>query len=476
MKIVQTGVGAVALALSFAGSVHAQNVGIGFSNPQSKLAVNGNFAVGADYNVAAPTNGAIIEGTLGIGTSAPNSGSQLHIYNPNFAEEILESGGSGTDFPYLRLINDSATQIKSILEFSDAARTKGFQWALDGLANGTNDFELYDLATNQVRIYVDPSGNVGIGTTAPLAPLHVVPGAAIQANVTASYFGYTSTGLTHGSLSGSNSASAIFAGNVWCGFDIVAYSGTITASDARLKNIIGRSDSVKDLETLEKIEVTDYTMKDVVKFGNKPFKKVIAQQVEKVYPTAVTSTGIKGFTFTPDIYAVSESVKMEKPGVYTISLVKTHDLKDGDTVRLVTSKNPELNLVAHVTNDKSFTVETKEPLGDKVFVYGKQCMDLKAIDYDAISMLNVSATQELAKQVEELKQQNSDIQEQAKRLSAAEEQERTTIAEQGAQIAALKAANGKLAVIAARIDALERAVNTKQEKEKSGVQTVALEQ
>jgi molecular chaperone GrpE (heat shock protein) len=103
-------------------------------------------------------------------------------------------------------------------------------------------------------------------------------------------------------------------------------------------------------------------------------------------------------------------------------------------------------------------------------------MDLKAIDYDAISMLNVSATQELAKQVEELRQQNSDIQDQAKRLSAAEEQERTAIAEQAAQIAALKAANGKLAVIAARIDALEKAVNTNQDKEKSGAQTVALEQ
>jgi hypothetical protein len=69
-------------------------------------------------------------------------------------------------------------------------------------------------------------------------------------------------------------------------------------------------------------------------------------------------------------------------------------------VRLITqNKNQELNLVAHVVNDKAFTVKTKEPPGDKVFVYGKQCLDLKAVDYDAISMLNVSATQELAKKV-----------------------------------------------------------------------------
>ena len=217
-------------------------------------------------------------------------------------------------------------------------------------------------------------------------------------------------------------------------------------------------------------------MKDVVRFGNKRFKKVIAQQVEKVYPTAVSSNGVRGFTFTPDIYSVPESVKMEKPGVYTISLAKAHDLKDGDTVRLITPKDPELNAVAHVVNDKSFTVQTKEPLGDKIFVYGKECTDLKAVDYDAISMLNVSATQELAKKVQTLENENSDLRNETKRLTGVEEQEKATIAEQGAQIAALKAANEKLAVIAARIDALEKAVNTKQGKEKSGIPTVALEQ
>ena len=143
---------------------------------------------------------------------------------------------------------------------------------------------------------------------------------------------------------------------------------------------------------LENIEVTDYTMKDVVRYGNKPFKKVIARQVEKVYPTAVTTTGVKGLTFTPDVYAVSDSIKMEKPGLYMINLGKAHDLKEGDVVRLITSKNPELAVTVHGVNDKTFSVETQEPLGEKVFVYGKQYLNLKAVDYEAISMLNVSAT------------------------------------------------------------------------------------
>jgi hypothetical protein len=60
-------------AFAFVSVASAQNVGIGFSNPASKLTVNGNFAVGADYNLAAPTNGALIEGSVGIGNTAPRT-------------------------------------------------------------------------------------------------------------------------------------------------------------------------------------------------------------------------------------------------------------------------------------------------------------------------------------------------------------------------------------------------------------------
>ena len=85
-------------------------------------------------------------------------------------------------------------------------------------------------------------------------------------------------------------------------------------------------------------------MKDVVKEGDAPLKKLIAQQVEKVYPTVIKTIGYKRVTFTPDIYAVPGSLRSEGRDAYTISLAKTHGLKEGETVRLISEKNPELKL------------------------------------------------------------------------------------------------------------------------------------
>jgi cell shape-determining protein MreC len=49
-------------------------------------------------------------------------------------------------------------------------------------------------------------------------------------------------------------------------------------------------------------------------------------------------------------------------------------------------------------------------------------LDLKSVDYDAISMLNVSATQELAEKVEALEAENAELKAQNNRLATLEAQ------------------------------------------------------
>ena len=85
---------------------------------------------------------------------------------------------------------------------------------------------------------------------------------------------------------------------IYCESDLIVGGFVATESDARLKNVSGISNASNDLETLMNIEITDYTLKDVISQGGRDFKKVIAQQVEEVFPQAVSTTS----NYIPNIY------------------------------------------------------------------------------------------------------------------------------------------------------------------------------
>ena len=85
-----------------------------------------------------------------------------------------------------------------------------------------------------------------------------------------------------------------------------------------------------------------------------------------------------------------------------------HGLAAGDKVRLIsTDKQHDVRVTSVEGN--SFTVEGwTNNNTEKVFVYGKQVDDFRTVDYDRIFTLNVSATQELSRQVDDLKKQLAD--------------------------------------------------------------------
>ena len=156
-------------------------------------------------------------------------------------------------------------------------------------------------------------------------------------------------------------------------------------SDERIKHIEGRSDTARDLATILGIEVTDYSYIDTLAKGTGKNKKVIAQQVEKVFPQAVS----KSTDVLPDIY---------QKATITDGWVKlATDLKMVERVRLIGEKAEGIHEVLEVAKGQ-FRTDFK-PAGDQVFVYGREVNDFRTVDYDAIAMLNVSATQELARKV-----------------------------------------------------------------------------
>ena len=190
-------------------------------------------------------------------------------------------------------------------------------------------------------------------------------------------------------------------------------------SDERIKNRMGRSDAARDLNTLLGIEITDYTMKDTVAQGHRHFKKVIAQQVEGVYPQAVTkTTGV-----IPDIY---QKAKIENGWVKLAT-----NLKVGERARLITKDRMEVYTIKEVRAD-GFRVEGLAGSQD-VFLYGREVSDLRTVDYDALSMLNVSATQALCHLLDDKQKQIDDLKTKVDELS----KQNTEIADLKKQLAAL---------------------------------------
>jgi hypothetical protein len=434
--------------------LHAANTGINTLAPASQLTVNGNFAVGAAYTAtAAPANGAIIQGRVGIGTSAPQN--PLHVVAPvNNYPALFEGnqpGGGGVQV----IIRNNNANYQSGLNFSDATGTKG--WTLLTNTSAADDFQLYSKATGRASIYSTNEGFVSFGNSAaptnPIAPVTVASQGLVTASGPGSYFSYYSGANIQDSavVPGSYGAGIYSAANIWTAGSMISVSGGLTASDERLKNVIGVSDSAADLATLKSIQITDYTMKDSVRYGKVPFKKVVAQQVEKAYPIAVRTLDSHKLAYLPDIYANATSVTPGKENSYTIALAKEHGLKTGDLVRLVTPDNAELNVVAeNVVDATTFTVVTKAALDGKLFVYGKGCDNMKAVDYEAIAMLNVSATQELAKHDDVLAQQLEAQQSQLVALQAENTELKKLAAEvqeMKAAFVAMQAAKGKLETV-----------------------------
>lgn len=325
------------------------NVGIGTGSPQGRLSITGS------NSLLDPTLTGVHIGTIAgfpsdsavILRGGPGGGGQLRFSNP---------GTSGS--ARIWMVNDSK-EIR--IDGSDKVTLMG--------------------------------GNVGIGTTNPTRGKLEVVGLQ-QFNIgthAALYFDGERTGR-----SGGNVGTSIYADKDIVGFVFRAWS------DERIKHIEGVSDSAVDLDVLRQIEISDYTYIDQVNQTSAPQKKVIAQQVEKVFPQAVS----KGTEVVPDLYAKASLedgwIQLETPLVV------------GDRVRLISKEADEIYEVLEVAEGSFRTKLTGND--DQIFVYGREVDDFRTVDYEAISMLNVSATQELHRRlvaseekVESLKQRVAEL-------------------------------------------------------------------
>jgi hypothetical protein len=273
-------------------TLSAQNVGIGTNNPQAKLDVRGNIAL---------------------------NDNQIRLKDGNDVNHYLQWLGGSFDGPKL---NGNRSIVLSTNSDSKGVRIFGEGSGGTQLVVNAN-YDLGTLPPAESGLVVGASG----GTE----------GGQIQLNAGQNGVAYmfdvegSNLRILNGSDAGSSGLTGIFNQN-----------GAYTASDARLKTVVGRSDASQDLQTLKQIQITDYTLN-----GDGPvttIKKVLAQELYEVFPNAV-----------------------------------------------------------YITNG---------------LIDGEKISDFHLVDYDALSMLNISATQEQQRLIEQLQQENAALKNQVGVLNA----------------------------------------------------------
>lgn len=361
------------------------NVGIGASTLRELINGDGNVGIGSD----ALRSTAAGRGNVAIGTRAG--------YNVNSSGNL----GNNTLIGYQAGMGIISGKSNTII----GANVIGLPASL------SNTVIIADGDGNK-RINIDQNGNIGVGTDAPKFPLDIRlktsswplavtsltyyginPDAGTAGGTPATYANYTND------IGGFNTNTSLYTEGNIISVGKLSVAQTSLFSDQRIKNIKGRSDRAKDLEILKKIAITDYVMKDEAVYGKQQFKKVIAQEVESIYPQAVSKNGTK--VFIPNVYQLS---KQNGP-VFTFEKPIAIDEKDQQLK--VYDESGEIILGIQKITPSSITVDMKgRILKGKVFVYGTEVSDVRTVDYDALSMLNISASQAMADKIEVLEKEN----------------------------------------------------------------------
>ncbi|MBK8053559.1 MAG: tail fiber domain-containing protein [Saprospiraceae bacterium] len=374
---------------------------------------NGNLYVG---NINVKQSYSVIPGVLSY-TNLNISGNSIqttyfHGYDFGSSEnadlKINTAGGN------VGIRNSGLTQNK--LQIGNTPNFVGYDLAV---GNGIQQMALTQSPTvsiwysdtNFAPMPAGGTGRVGIGTTAPEAPLHVVGAALVNSSY--AFYAKALNGLTGAPITNTGGGTSTIDVSIYASNRVLA-SEFNAQSDARHKSITNRNDNTLALSKLLKLAPTNYKFIDTVGKGNREKLGFIAQEVEAVLPLAVSKTA----DYVPNIFAMAKLFSYEEGShTLTIYLEKEHGLELNDEIKIVSSSN-EFGKITKIIDKNTFIMDNIQKKPEGVFVFGKKVNDFRVVDYDHIFTLGISAIQQLAKENEALKSKISTIESRFDKLEA----------------------------------------------------------
>jgi hypothetical protein len=364
--------------------MHLANQNMGFSQNETNT-TGGNITFttfGSGGNIVFNTSGAnermriLSDGNIGIGTTNTQT-YNLYVNGTSYLNNNTNVNGT------LRIDNTNKFSL-----------------------NGTGNVEIDAPGVIGGRFFINSSGNIGIGTTTSLlSRLNVNGNLAVSGVLTAS--GTSSSGtiaaryfnngaiLTQSNTASFNDVCGKFNGSIW------VTSWIASSSDSRIKNNINNINDNNALIKILAIEPKTYNYIDIIEKGSNIVYGFIAQQIKEVIPEAVNIQK----SVIPNIYSTHECSN----NIINITS-NIENLKVNDRISIIQENIEKKNYTITEIIPESNQIKINENLeGSNCFVYGTEVDDFHALNKDYIFTLNVCATQELHKIIQQQQQQIEDL-------------------------------------------------------------------
>jgi hypothetical protein len=233
----------------------------------------------------------------------------------------------------------------------------------------------------------------------PFVVSRTINGTLPSVYVRTGYYG----GSDYNSSSETGNTSAAFAGQIYVGGNI------LNSSDIRIKKEINDINDDGALQQILAIEPKTYKYIDYLSKGNSNVYGFIAQQVKEVIPHVV------------------ELVKDIIPNIYKPAFCSSNIITLEDDVSQELNINDNIKIYDEFGNDYMYNITEinsniikidKDINTSNIFIYGKEIEDFHTLKKDYIFTLNVCATQELYKLIQN---QNIIIEDLKNRISILEQ-------------------------------------------------------